>query len=135
MSTETMPIPREAEEPAVSFAGAGALIVGVFWTLSALVSFATIGLDLGIAAAIGWAIVVGVASFVCIGSLVGIIAWPFVVAIVSAIFGAPPPGQWEAPASLVSLFIAYIVSIVVGVVIGGGLGYVIGGVVGQFRRE
>jgi len=109
-------------------------LVAILWIIGALRSFAVVGLGLDGWPALVWAVLVLIISVVCLITLVGTLAWPFVIGIVSAFFGASP-SQWNPPANMISLGVALVVSAVVGYLLGRALGYVAGLVVGKLRQS
>ena len=99
-----------------------AIVIGLLWVLWALWGFATIGLHLGLWSGLGWAVTTLVATAICVGTVVGLIAWPFfVLPIVSGLFGAPHPAAWQSPASIPSLGITIILASGIGVGVGQGI--------------
>lgn len=122
-------IPREtATEQTTSEEGADsgsrlAWIFGLLGSLWAAIGFATIGLGLPIGSAVLWALIIVIVHWLCLATLVGVLLLPFVVGLVSSIWGVGTPTQWAPPANNLSLAIA---------VYGGGIfWYFIGMTVGS----
>lgn len=86
--------------------------------------FGILGLGLESAPALAWAIAVLVVSLICIVTFVGIVIWPFAIAFISGVFGAPPL-TWAPGAHVSTLAFHLIAAVMVGGLAGLAIGYIL----------